>query len=144
MQFLYVGYYDAERMDALSKEEIDALMSRCDALMNTFNKQVDVLSDWHPGLTTQAFYWQDGVVQKKVEPDRTHGEQIGSLIVFEARDLDHAMELASFIRRLKSQKGNLTVGAQKSVHYQVPLDVWIMDDIYDSSRTTRPRHRPVT
>ncbi|HCD59258.1 MULTISPECIES: YciI family protein [Exiguobacterium] len=95
MQFLYVGYYDAERMDALSKEEIDALMSRCDVLMNTFNEQVDVLSDWHPGLTTQAFYWQDGVVQKNVEPDRTHGEQIGSLIVFEARDLDHAMELAS-------------------------------------------------
>ncbi|MEI4460930.1 hypothetical protein SZL87_00690 [Exiguobacterium indicum] len=95
MQFLYVGYYDADRMDALSKEEIDTLMSRCDALMNTFNEQIDVLSDWHPGLTTQAFYWQDGVVQKKVEPDRAHGEQIGSLIVFEARDLDHAMELAS-------------------------------------------------
>lgn len=95
MQFLYVGYYNADRMDALSKEEIDTLMSRCDALMNAFNEQVNVLSDWHPGLTTQAFYWQDGVVQKKVEPDRTHGEQIGSLIVFEARDFEQAMELAS-------------------------------------------------
>ena len=95
MQFLYVGYYDAERMDALSKEEIDALMSRCDALMITFNEQVNVLSDWHPGLATQAFYWQDGIVQKKVEPDRSSGEQIGSLIVFEARDFDQAMELAS-------------------------------------------------
>ncbi|WP_294746252.1 YciI family protein [uncultured Exiguobacterium sp.] len=95
MQFLYTGYYDAERMDALSKEEIDALMSRCDELMNTFNERVNVLSDWYPGLTTHAFYWRDGVVQTNDEPDRSHGEQIGSLIVFEARDLDQAMELAS-------------------------------------------------
>lgn len=94
VQFLYVGYYDADRMDALSKEEIDALMSHCDALMNTFNKQVNVLSDWHPGLATQALYWRDGVVQSNDEPDRSSGEQIGSLIVFEARDLDQAMELA--------------------------------------------------
>ncbi len=95
MQFLYTGYYDAERMDALSKEEIDALMSRCDELMNTFNERVNVLSDWYPGLTTHEFYWRDGVVQTNAEPDRSRGEQIGSLIVFEARNLDQAMELAS-------------------------------------------------
>ncbi len=95
MQFLYVGYYDADRMDALSKEEIDALMSRCDELMITFNDQVNVVSDWYPGLATQEFYWRNGVVQTNTEPDRSRGEQIGSLIVFEARDLDQAMELAS-------------------------------------------------
>lgn len=95
MHFLYVGYYNAEQMDALSKDEIDTLMARCDSLMETFNEQVNVISDWHPGLATQAFYWRDGVVQTKVEPDRSKGEQIGSLIVFEARNLDQAMELAS-------------------------------------------------
>ncbi|KOP29220.1 hypothetical protein ADM98_10000 [Exiguobacterium sp. BMC-KP] len=95
MHFLYIGYYNAEQMDALSKDEINTLMARCDSLMETFNEQVNIISDWHPGLATQAFYWKDGVVQKKVEPDRTHGEQIGSLIVFEARDFDQAMELAS-------------------------------------------------
>ncbi|MGI1805599.1 YciI family protein [Exiguobacterium sp. TDN 0502] len=82
-------------MDALSKDEVNTLMARCDSLMETFNEQVNVISDWHPGLATQAFYWQEGVVQKQVEPDRTHGEQIGSLIVFEANDHEHAMELAS-------------------------------------------------
>lgn len=95
MHFLYIGYYNAEQMDALSKDEINMLMARCDRLMETFNKQVNVLSDWHPGLSTRAFYWQDGIVQTRVEPDRTHGEQVGSLIVFEARDFDQAMELAS-------------------------------------------------
>lgn len=95
MHFLYIGYYNAEQMDALTKDEINTLMARCDSLMKTFNEQVNVISDWHPGLATQAFYWRDGGVQTKVEPDRSKGEQIGSLIVFEARDLDQAMELAS-------------------------------------------------
>ncbi len=133
MQFLYVGYYDADQMDVLSKEEIDALMSRCDALMNTFNKQVNVLSDWHPGLATQTLYWRDGVVQTNDEPDRSSGEQIGSLIVFEARDLDHAMELASLHPTTQVAKGNLTGGARKSDRYQLSLNVQVMNDVYDSN-----------
>ena len=94
MYFLFIGYYDAEKMDQSSQEELDAVMERCNRPLEQFFKQTRVVQEWHPGTDTKRASLSGGQIERQDGPDRHNSEQIGSLIIFEADDLEQAVELA--------------------------------------------------
>ncbi|ASI35371.1 MULTISPECIES: YciI family protein [unclassified Exiguobacterium] len=94
MYFLFIGYYDAEKMNQSSQEELDAVMERCNPPLEQFFKQTRVLQEWHPGADTKQARLSGGQIERQDGPDTRKAEQIGSLILFEADDLEQAVDLA--------------------------------------------------
>ncbi|WP_426355346.1 YciI family protein [Exiguobacterium sp. R-39] len=94
MLFLFIGYYDAEKMNQSSQQELDAVMERCNVPLEDFFTKTNVLYEWHPGAETKRARLLDGQIQHQDGPDPDKTEQIGSLVVFEAVDLEQAVDLA--------------------------------------------------
>ncbi|WP_214765990.1 MULTISPECIES: YciI family protein [unclassified Exiguobacterium] len=94
MIFLFIGYYDAEKMNQSSQEELDAVMERCNPPLEDFFEKTNVLYEWRPGEETKHARLLDGQIERQDGPDTRKAEQIGSLILFEADDLEQAVDLA--------------------------------------------------
>ena len=94
MLFLFIGYYDAEKMNQSSQQELDAVMERCNVPLEDFFTKTNVLYEWHPGAETKRARLLGGKIERQDGPNPDKTEQIGSLVVFEAVDLEQAVDLA--------------------------------------------------
>jgi hypothetical protein len=97
MKYLCLAYYDEQKFDALSKEEFNALVSRCpkhdEELRRTGQLVLQASLDAPKTATT--------IRPKNGKPLVTDGpytetkEQIGGFFMIEARDLNEAISIAS-------------------------------------------------
>jgi len=95
MKFLCLGYFDAERMNALPKAEIDALMDQCWPHMRTLYETGRVVVD--AGLTQEVRRVRrvNGKASAVDGPYAETKEMLGGAFLIEADDMDDAIRIAS-------------------------------------------------
>ena len=95
MKYLCLAYGDKGKMEALSKEQMDALGRNCMPHMEELKSSGHLLSD-------DGLEWTSAVIRPRGgKPSVTDGpfteskEQVGGAFVVEAKDLDEAVRIAS-------------------------------------------------
>ena len=95
MKFLCVGYYDQEKMDALSETQVDAIMSACPPFMEEFYDSGKVFLV--AGTDSEAKVMRRVGAEVKISdnPKRGRDQTIGCVFLVEARDIADAIQVAS-------------------------------------------------
>lgn len=96
MKFICLGYYDEKKFNALSQNEQGAMMERCFAYDDELQKN----GHWVGGEALQAASYatvrsQNGKVTVTDGPFVESKEVLGGILILEANDLQHAVELMS-------------------------------------------------
>ncbi|WP_430787165.1 YciI family protein [Virgibacillus flavescens] len=105
MIFLCMGYYNPEKMDARPKAEIDAVMRDCQPVVENFYESANVLLDAGLESEIKSLRRENGKVTVTDGPSTESKEQIGSVFIFEAADMDEAIQLASLHPTTQISKG---------------------------------------
>lgn len=97
MKFVCLGYIDASMWESLSKKAAEKAMEECMAYDNELRKGGNfagggALEAPQNGVTLRH---QDGQVHVTDGPFIETKEQIGGILLLEARDLNHAIQLMS-------------------------------------------------
>ena len=95
MKYLCFGYYDKGKFDAMTEAERNAMFDTCfehdDHLRaNGHFAGGEALQGSETGLT---LYWKNGKVATTDGPYAETKEQLGGILVLEARDMNHAVQL---------------------------------------------------
>ena len=97
MKYMCLGYLDEDRWDALSKNEQEAAMQECLAYDEILKKnghfvRGEALQSVRNAVTLQ---WRGSKVSVTDGPFAETKEQLGGILVLEAKDLNHAIQLMS-------------------------------------------------
>lgn len=105
MKYQCMGYFNQEKMDALPKEEIDAIMQECQPHLEKLYKSGHVLMDAGVEKRVKNLQRVDGKIQvfdnRFAEPKRI----LGSVFIIEARDMEEAIQVASQHPTVQVEKG---------------------------------------
>jgi hypothetical protein len=95
MKYLCLAYGDRKKMEALSKEEFEALVARCRVHDDELHRSGHFVSG-------NSLEWDAVCIRPRAgRPVTTDGpyvetkEQVGGLVIIEARDLNEAVRIAS-------------------------------------------------
>ena len=97
MKYICLGYFDEMKWEALSETERNALMDECFAYDDVLRKD----GHFAAGEALQSprnaatLRWTNGNVSITDGPYAETKEQLGGILVLEARDLNHAIQLIS-------------------------------------------------
>jgi len=97
VKYLCLAYYDEKRFGALSKAEVDALVSQCPAYDEALRSSGHLIVQASLGPTQSTIT----VRPRNGRPSITDGpfaetkEQVGGFFIIEAWDLDEAIQVAS-------------------------------------------------
>ena len=97
MKYICLGYIGPEKLESMSDGERNAMMDEC------FTYDDDLRRNGHwaggealqPPNTAMTVYWKNGKVAVTDGPYAETKEQLGGILVLEARDLNHAIQLMS-------------------------------------------------
>lgn len=97
MKFICLGYFDPEAWDRLSPEQQGAMMEECFAYDDELRRGNhflggEALQDPQNGVTLR---YRNGEVLATDGPYAETKEQLGGILILEARDLNHAVALMS-------------------------------------------------
>jgi hypothetical protein len=97
MKYICLGYLDESKWEALSEKEQNALMDECFAYDDLLRKNGhfvggEALQSYRNATTLR---WQNGKVSIKDGPYAETKEHLGGILLLDARDLNHAIQLMS-------------------------------------------------
>jgi len=97
MKYICLGYVDEKKWDAMSQSEQEVFMDECFAYDDELRKNGhsvggEALQSAQNAVTLR---WRNGKVSVTDGPFAETKEQLGGLLVLEARDLNHAIQLMS-------------------------------------------------
>lgn len=97
MKFVCLGYIDQNTLENVSESESNALMDECFVYDDELRKNGHFAGGdaLQPARTAVTLRFRDGKVAVTDGPYAETREQIGGILVLEARDLEHAIELMS-------------------------------------------------
>ncbi|PYN40842.1 MAG: dehydrogenase [Candidatus Rokuibacteriota bacterium] len=97
MKFLCLGYMDEKKWNAMSKSEQDAMMQECFAYDDVLRKNRHFVGGeaLQSVRATKTLRWHGGKVMVTDGPFAETKEQLGGLLVLEAKDMNQAVELMS-------------------------------------------------
>lgn len=95
MIFLCMGYFNPEKMHALPRAEFEAVMDECQPHIEKFYESGKVLLDAGLESEVKSLRREDGKVIVTDGPFTETKELIGSIFIFEAEDMEEAIQLAS-------------------------------------------------
>ena len=98
MRFICLGYANEKAWDALSQGEQSEMMEQCLAFDEVLQKGGHWVSSGEAlqsARTAKTLRWKKRKVMVTDGPFAETREQLGGFFVFEARDIDHAIELLS-------------------------------------------------
>ena len=95
MKYVCLGYYDKSKFEIMSKDEQHAMFDTC------FEYDDHLRDNGHwaggealqPAETALTLYWKNGKVATTDGPYAETKEQLGGILLLEARDLNHAVQL---------------------------------------------------
>jgi hypothetical protein len=96
MKYIVLGYVP-EKFETMSESERNAMFDDC----FTYDDELRKNGHWaagealQPPNTAMTLYWRNGKVAVTDGPYVETKEQLGGILVFEARDLNHAIQLIS-------------------------------------------------
>lgn len=97
MKYICLGYIEPNKFETMPEEERNARMDEC------FNYDDELRKNGHfaggealqPPQSAATLRWENGKVSITDGPYAETKEQIGGILILEARDLNHAIELMS-------------------------------------------------
>lgn len=97
MKFVCFGYADEEGWASLTESEVNALMDECFAYDEVLREKGHFAGGegLQDSRNTVTLRWADGRVTVSKVPYADSKEQIGGILVLEAKDLDEAVALMS-------------------------------------------------
>src|SRR5262245_49694431 len=97
MKYICLGYYNEKQWEALSENDRNAMMDECFAYDDVLRKNGHFAGGEALQSAQQAatLRWQNGKASVTDGPYAETKEQIGGILVLEANDLNHAIELMS-------------------------------------------------
>jgi hypothetical protein len=97
MKYICLGYIEPSKFENMSESERNAMVEECftydDELRN--NGHFAAGEALQPANTAVTLYWENGKVAVTDGPYAETKEQLGGILVLEARDLNHAIQLMS-------------------------------------------------
>lgn len=136
MKYICLGYIDLEEYGQRPEDERDALMDECfdyDDVLRA-NGHFTGGEALQPASSAVTLRWKDGKATVTDGPYAETKEQIGGILILEARDLNHAIDLMSKHPGVKAGPFEIRPAA----------DLAEMIDISEqrrASRTSRPVHQ---
>ena len=94
MRYLVLAYGDRKKMESLSKEQFEALVARCQVHDQELKKSGHLVSADSLEWDTVCIKPRSGKPVVTDGPYAEMREQVGGLIVIEARDLNEAIRIA--------------------------------------------------
>ncbi|HSP21350.1 MAG TPA: YciI family protein [Planococcus sp. (in: firmicutes)] len=95
MKYQCMGFFNKEKMDALPKEEIDAILLECQPHLDELYKSGHVLMDLGVAQEVKSLKRIDGKVEIDAGPKDEPKKVLGSVFVIEAQDMEEAVQVAS-------------------------------------------------
>ena len=95
MKYICLGYYDKGKHDAMTEAEKQAMFDEC----FTYDDHLRANGHWaggealQPVETALTLYWKNGKVATTDGPYAETKEQLGGILILEARDMNHAHQL---------------------------------------------------
>jgi hypothetical protein len=95
MKYICLGYYDKSKHEVMTEAERDAMFDTC----FDYDDHLRANGHWvggealQPTETALTLYWKNGKVATTDGPYAETKEQIGGILVLEARDMNHAVQL---------------------------------------------------
>jgi len=95
MKYVCLGYYDKDKFDGMAEGERNAMFDRC----FEYDDHLRANGHWAGGEALQSqetaltLYWKNGKVATTDGPYVETKEQLGGILVLEARDVNHAVQL---------------------------------------------------
>lgn len=95
MKYICLGYYDKERFEGMTEAERNAMFDRC----FEYDDHLRANGNWGGGEaledpeTALTLSWKNGKLATTDGPYAETKEQLGGLLVLEARDMNHAVQL---------------------------------------------------
>jgi hypothetical protein len=94
MKYLCVGYYDQDRMDALTQAQVDVVMSECPVLMEEFYDSGKVSLVAGTDSEARALQRVGGEVRETVGAKGGRHGTVGCVFLVEALDMEDAIRVA--------------------------------------------------
>jgi hypothetical protein len=97
MKYIFLGYYEPAKHAAMTEDERNAMFDECFEYDDYLRANVlfSVGEAIQPPETALTMYWKNGKVATTDGPYAETKEQLGGIGVFEARDMNHAIQLLS-------------------------------------------------
>jgi hypothetical protein len=96
MKYICFGYYDKAKFEGMTEDERNAMFDTC----FEYDDHLRANGHWAGGEALQSaetltLYWKNDKVATTDGPYVETKEQLGGLLVLEARDMNHALQLMS-------------------------------------------------
>jgi hypothetical protein len=97
MKYICLGYIEPNKFESMSESERNAMLDAC----WTYDDELRAKGHFaggeglQPPQTATTLRWKDGKVSITDGPYAETKEQIGGILILEARDLNHAIQLMS-------------------------------------------------
>jgi hypothetical protein len=130
MKYIVLGYFP-ENFEAMSESERNAMFDDC----FTYDDELRKNGHWaggealQPANTAMTVYWKNGKVVVTDGPYVETKEQLGGILVLEARDLNHAIQLIS---------------QHPAVRYGTPFEIRPVGDMSGIIKESEQRRRKDT
>ncbi|MGC4016069.1 MAG: YciI family protein [Luteolibacter sp.] len=97
MKYICLGYIEPTKFENLSETERNAMVDECLSYDDELRKNGHFAGGeaLQPPQTAATLRWQDGKVAISDGPYAETKEQIGGILILEARDLNHAIQIMS-------------------------------------------------
>lgn len=97
MKYICLGYYDPAKHAALTEAERNAMIDECFEYDDHLraNGHFAAGEALHPPQNALTVYWKNGKVATTDGPYAETKEQLGGILMLEARDMNHAHQLMS-------------------------------------------------
>ena len=95
MKYICLGYYDKEKFDRMTDEDRNAMFDTC----LEYDDHLRANGNWgggealQPPETALTVSWKNGRVVTTDGPFAETKEHLGGILVLEARDMNHALQL---------------------------------------------------
>src|ERR1700730_3570158 len=97
MKYICLGYYDPAKHAGMTEEERNAMFAESFEYDDHKRRNVHFAAGeaLQPRETALTLYWKNGKVASTDGPYAETKEQLGGILVLEARDMNHAIQLMS-------------------------------------------------
>ena len=97
MKYICLGYYDEKKWETMSENERNAAIDECLAYDDVLRKSGNFVGGegLQSARNAATLRWKNGKVSITDGPYAETKEQLGGILILEARDLNHAIQLLS-------------------------------------------------
>ena len=97
MKYICLGYIEPGTFEGMTEDERHAVLDECFEHNNHLRANGHLVAEvpLQPPETALTLYWKNGKVATTDGPYAETKEQLGGILILEARDLNHAIDLMS-------------------------------------------------